>query len=119
MTKTINLLIDHGVLLNASVGSRDIGLRLIIIVIGNKIVNRVIGKKIFILLCELGSQSFIMSNNQSWLLVISNDVRHRESFARSRDTKKGLVFETALKTSRKRGDRRRLIAGGVEWVLEF
>jgi len=64
MSHLIDLLIDAGVLLNVSICLRDVGFRLVVIVIADKILYGVFGEKIFEFTIELSGQGFIGCHNK-------------------------------------------------------
>jgi hypothetical protein len=57
MAKLVNLLIDVGVFLDKRVRSRDIRLRLVIVVVGDKVFDGVPGKELLELGIELGGKT--------------------------------------------------------------
>jgi hypothetical protein len=42
----VDLLVDRGILLDIGVGARHIGFRLVVVVVGDEIFDRVVGKKL-------------------------------------------------------------------------
>src|SRR6266496_202391 len=61
--QTIDFLVDGCLLLNIDVGGRNVGFWLVIIVVGDKILDGVVRKERFKLLIELRGQSFVMSQD--------------------------------------------------------
>ena len=53
----VDLLVDRGILLDVGVGARDIGFRLVVIVIGDEIFHRVVGEEILELAVKLRGQA--------------------------------------------------------------
>ena len=78
----VDVLVDHGILLDEGVGLRDIGLRLVIVVIADKVLDRIVGEEALELVVELGGQRFVMGNDQSRPLDRRDDVGHRKGFPR-------------------------------------
>ncbi|CAG5146359.1 Uncharacterised protein [Streptococcus pneumoniae] len=76
MAKLVNLVIDRTILLNIGIARRDIGLWLVIIIVGYEILNCIFREKFLKLPIELTSQSFIVGNNQSWFIDFRNDLTH-------------------------------------------
>jgi len=62
--KLVNLVINHRLFFYICIRSRNISLRLVIIVIRNEIVNGIIRKKFPKFISELGSQGFIVGDDQ-------------------------------------------------------
>ena len=81
MAKPVDLLVDGAVLLNIGICGRDIGLWLVIVVIGNKILYRVVRKKLAELGAKLCGQRFIVRQHQRRAVGVRNNIRHRKSFA--------------------------------------
>ena len=54
--------------------------------------NGIFWKKFFEFLGELGSEGFIVGEDEGWPLTPSNNIGHRKSFPRSSDSKKGLIL---------------------------
>ena len=68
MAQLINLIVDGRVLLNVSVCGRDIGLGLVVVVVGDKILHRVLREELLKLTVELCCKGFIVGNNEGGLL---------------------------------------------------
>ena len=64
MAQLVDLVIDRRILLNIGIRRRHIRLRLIVIVIGNKVFYCIIRKKLLHLPIKLSRQSLIMGNDQ-------------------------------------------------------
>ena len=64
MTQAVDLLIDGGILFDVGIRVSDIGLRLIIVVVGNEILHRVIREKLPKLRTKLGSKGLVMGQHQ-------------------------------------------------------
>ena len=92
--QTVDFLIDLQVFLNVFVRRRDVGFRLIIVVIRHEIVHRVFGEKTLELAVELGSERLVVRQNERRLACALNDVRHGESFTRAGHTKQRLIRHT-------------------------
>ena len=76
MTKLINLVIDRAILFDISIAGRHIGLGLVVIIVGNEVFHRVIGEKLLELTIKLAGQRFIMGDNQSRLVDLSDNLTH-------------------------------------------
>src|SRR6185437_8566270 len=85
--------------------------RLIIIVIGNKITDRIIRKELPELAIQLVYQRFVMSEYKSWPLNILNDISHGKCFATSGNAQQRLIFFTGKYTLCKLLNCLRLVAG--------
>ena len=64
VAKLVDLFVDRGVFFDKGVGGRDIGFGLVIVVVGDKVLNGVLGKQLFELAVELGRQGFVVGEHQ-------------------------------------------------------
>ena len=64
MTQLVDLVVNRRVLFNVGISGRNIGFRLIIIVVGNKIFYSVFREKFLHFRIKLGCQCFIMGNDE-------------------------------------------------------
>ena len=92
MAKLVYLLINARVFLNVGIGLRNVGLRLVVVVVGNKIVNGALRKKLFKFLIKLGGQHFVGGYDQRGQIHLFNHRCHRKSFAGTGNAQKHLVF---------------------------
>ncbi|CUO44949.1 Uncharacterised protein [Flavonifractor plautii] len=99
----VDLLVHRRVLLNEGVGVGDIGLGLVVVVVGHKILYRVVGEKFLKLGAELGRQGLVVGQHQGGPLHRLDDLGHSEGLARTGDAKKGSVPPGGIK---KQGSRR-------------
>ena len=81
VAQLINLLIYVYLFLNIGISSGNIGLRLVVVIIADKVLYRIIWEKLFELGAELGSQCLVMANNQGRPLHPGNDIGHSEGLA--------------------------------------
>ncbi len=109
MAKLIDFLIYHRLLFDVRVGRRHIRFRLIIVVVGNKIVHRVLRKYFPELIAKLGGQGFVMSDDQGWLLRFVYNVCDSKSFSASGYAQKSLMAQTIIQTRNKLFNSFRLI----------
>ena len=87
----VDLLVDRGFLLDIGVGARDIGLGLIIIVVGDEIFDRVVGEEALELAVELRGERLVGRQDQRRALRRLDDFGHREGLARAGDAEQHLV----------------------------
>ena len=118
MAHPVDLFVDQRIFLNVGVTRWDVGLRLIIIVIANKVVNRIVREQFLKFAIELGGQGFVGCQNQCWPAGLSDQVGHRESFSRAGDAEKYLMAITPLETLAELLDRPRLVTRGSKVTLE-
>ena len=106
----INLIVDGSVLFNVGIALRNVSLRLIIIIIGNKIFHRVIRKEGFQLAGKLRRQRFVVRYYQSRLAHAVDNLRNGIGFARARRTQQHLRVQPLLHALRQGFNRLRLVA---------
>ena len=97
MAQAINLFIDLGIFLDVGIRSRDIRFRLVVVEVTHEIVDRIVGKEMFELTVQLGSERFVVAKDQCWLLDVLNNICHRKRLAGSRHTEQCLFFDIMSK----------------------
>ena len=93
MPHLVNLLVNRRIFLNIRVGLQNIRLRLIIIIVTDKVFNGIMGKKIFKLPKELGCQGFVRGNHKGRSLNLCNDIGYREGLAGTGNSEEHLMAE--------------------------
>ena len=117
--QAVNFLVGGGILLDIGIRMGNIGLRLIIIVIGYKIFHGVIWKKLAEFLTQLGGQRLIVGKHQRGALDGLNDLGHGVGLARARYAHEHLLTEALLHTLGEGGNGLRLIACGAIFRYDF
>src|SRR5258706_10496818 len=97
---------------------RDIRLRLIVIVIGNEIGDRVIREEFLELSVQLRGKSLVVRHDQRRLLQFLNDRSNRESLASACSPEQNLMFHASADAFHKSVNGFGLIAHGNERCLE-
>ena len=110
----LDVLVDAAVLLDVEVARRDVGFRLVIVVIGDEVLDRVVREKLAHLRIELRRQRLVGCQHDRRRAGPGDQVGHREGLARSCDAKQRLEGQAIGQTLRQLGDRRRLIPCRVE-----
>ena len=90
MTKSIYFFVYCSLFLDITISFRNISFWLIIIIIRNKIMNRILRKKFFKLKRKLSSKSFVMCNYKCWFLNFLNNICHCKCFSTSSNSPKSL-----------------------------
>ena len=85
VAQPVDLLVDAGVLLNEGVRVGDICLRLIIVVVGDEILDSIVREKLLELRTELGGQRFVVRQHQRRTLHPFDDLGHGEGLAAAGD----------------------------------
>ena len=92
----VDLLVDRGFLLDIGVGARDVGFRLVVVVIGDEILHRVVGEEAPELAVELRRQRLVRREDQRRALRRLDHLRHGEGLARAGDAEQHLRAVVAL-----------------------
>ncbi len=71
MAHAVDLFVDGGILLDIGVGARDIGFRLVVVVIGDEILDRVLREEVLHLRVELGRQRLVRREDEGRALQVS------------------------------------------------
>ncbi len=80
-THLLDMVIDRGVFLDIRVGRRDVGFGLVVIVVGDEILNGVVRKELAHFAVELGGQCLVMGQHERRPLQSIDDVGHGERLA--------------------------------------
>ena len=113
MAQTVDLIIDGRVLLNIGIAGGNIRLRLIIIIVADKVLNRAVGKEGAELAAQLRRQCLIVRDDQGGPLHFFDHRGHRKGLARAGHAKQGLRPQPLVKPLRQSLNRLRLIALGL------
>ena len=81
----LDFIISAGIFFDERVGARNVRLRLVIIEVADKVLNRIVREKTLELGVQLGGERFVVRNDQRGFVDVSDDIRHRERLARTRD----------------------------------
>ena len=87
----LNVLIDGGVFFDKGIGRRYVGLRLVVIVVGDEVLHCVIGEELLELAIELRRQGLVMGHDDGWPLDLLNHIGNGESLARTGYPEQGLM----------------------------
>ncbi len=114
----VDLLVDRRILLDIGVGARDIRFRLVVVVIGDEILDRIVGEEALELAVELGGQRLVGGEDQGRTLRLLDHLSHGEGLARAGDAEQYLIALTGIDLGHKLGNRGRLVAFRLEFRLE-
>src|SRR5581483_5975503 len=81
VTQALDLIVDRGVLLDIRVGLRNVGLRLVVVVVADEVLDGVLGKELPKLVGELRRERLVRGHHERRLLHALDDVRDRERLA--------------------------------------
>src|SRR4030095_10151489 len=116
--QSINFVVDGCLFLNVDVRSRNIGFWLVIIVVGNKILDGIVRKERFEFLKELCRESFVVRENKCGSLRSLNHACNCESLATAGYPQQHLILRSVIKTAYKSVDRLWLVAFGLVFRLK-
>ena len=111
----VDLLVDRRFLLDIGVGARDVGLRLVIVVVGDEVLDRVVGEEALELAVELRRQRLVGGEDQRRALRRLDHLGHGEGLARAGDAEQHLVALVSDDSLDQFVDRVRLVALGLEF----
>ena len=115
MAHAVDLLVDRGFLFYVGVGARDIGLGLVIIVVGDEILHRVVREEALELAIELRRESLVGRQDQRRALRRLDDLRHGEGLAGAGDAEQHLIALVRRDALDELPDRLGLVALGLEF----
>ena len=75
------LLIDLGGLSDEDIPDRKVGLKLVVVVIGDEVLNGILREELAQLVAVLCRQGFVVGNNQGLTSGLGDNVVHHESLA--------------------------------------
>ena len=109
-TEALEVLIDGGILLDVGIGLGDVGLGLIVVVVGDEVLDGVVGEEGLELGVELRGEGLVVRNDQRGAAVTGDDVGHRKGFAAAGHPPQNLARGAALKATHQRLNRLGLVA---------
>ena len=90
------MVVNRRIFLYIDIRRGNIGLWLIVVVIGYEVLDRIFGEKLFKLTVELRRKRLVGGHNQRWPLHVFDDIGHSKSFARSGDSEQGLRMQAVF-----------------------
>ena len=115
----LDVLVDRAVLLDVEVARGNVGLRLVVIVVGDEVLDGVVREELAELAVELRGERLVGCEHQRRPAGAGDDVGHRVGLAGARDAEQRLEREAVLEALDQLGDRLRLVAGGREGLVEL
>jgi hypothetical protein len=114
VAQPIDLLVDGRVLLDVEVLGGDVGLGLVVVVVGDEVLDRVVGEEGAELVAQLGGQRLVVGEHERGLLDALDDPRHRHRLARAGGAQQGDEGLSGADALGDAVDRLGLIGGGGE-----
>ncbi len=109
-TQALDLFVNGGVLFDVSIGTGDVGFRLVVIEVADEVLDRVARETLFELRVKLRGQRFVVRNDQGRPIDLPNDIRHCECLAGAGHAKQSLMPIAHLERLRQFGNRLPLVA---------
>ena len=117
--EAVDLLVDRRVLLDVEVARRDVRLGLVVVVVGDEVLDRVVGEERAELVAELGGERLVVRQHERRALQLLDDAGHRHRLAGAGRAEQRREAIAARDGSRDLPDRLGLIGGRREDVLEL
>ena len=114
-----DVLVDRCVLLDVGVGGRHVGFGLVVVVIGNEVLDPVLRKEIPKLAVELCGQRLVGRQHQRRALLPGHDAGQRIGLAGTGHAQQRLARQTGFESLAKPVHGLRLVAGQLEIGLQF
>ena len=117
----LDLVVDRKVLCDVGVRGRELGFGLVVVVVGDEILDGVLRKEVLEFAVELGCEGLVVAQHQCRPVQLGDDVGHRECLARPRDTQQRVVLRSVADRADQLRDRLRLVAhrGVVRYEFEI
>ena len=110
----VDLLVDLRVFFNVGVGARNIGFRLVVVVVADEVFDRVVGEEALHLSVELRRQRLVRRQDQGRALQLLDHLGHGEGLAGTGHAEQHLVPFLRPQPCNQLLDRGRLVAVGLE-----
>ena len=107
----VDLVVDRRFLLDVRVGRRDVGFRLVVVVVADEVLDGVLGKEAPELLIELRGQRLVVGHHERRTVHLGDALRHGERLARPGHAEQDLRLVAAVQPLDELLDGPPLIAG--------
>ncbi len=114
VAEPVDLVVDRRVLLDVGVARGDVRLGLVVVVVGDEVLDPVVGEELAELVGQLGRQALVGRQDQRRPLHLLDGPGHRRRLARAGDPQQRLEPLAAVDALGQALDRRRLVAGRLE-----
>ncbi len=110
----LDVLVDRRVLFDVEIGRGHVRFGLVVVVVGDEVLDRVVGQELLEFAVELSGQRLVVGKDQRWLPVVGDGMGQRHGLAGPGDAEQGLVLVATNEAGGQRRDGRGLIAGRSE-----
>ena len=90
----VELVVDGGFFFDVEVAGGDVGLGLVVVVVGDEVLDGVVGEELFELVIELGGEGLVVGEDEGGAVGLLDDLGHGEGLAGAGDAEQDLVFST-------------------------
>ena len=111
MAQTVDVVVPRGVLLDVEVGLGHVRLGLVVVVVGDEVLDRVVGEELAELVAELRGKRLVVRDHERGPLDLLDDPRHGRGLAGAGRPEQRLVALAGAEPFGESCDRRRLISG--------
>ena len=111
MAQPVDVVVPGRVLLDVEVGLRDVRLGLVVVVVGDEVLDRVRREELAELVAELRGERLVVRDHERRALQLLDDPGHRRRLAGAGGAEQRLVALARLEGARDLLDRPRLVAG--------
>src|SRR5215218_3647771 len=111
VSKPIYVLVDLGVLLDEGVRARDVGLGLVVVVVGDEVLDGVVREELGEFAGELGGERLVVRDDERGTAGLLDDAGHRVGLAGTGDAEQGLGTHPGIQTGGELLYGLRLVAG--------
>ncbi len=94
--QALDLVVDRGLFLDVGIGGRDVSLRLVVVVIGDEVLDGVGGEEAAELLVELRRQRLVVREHQGRAVHLLDELGDGEGLARAGDAEQYLFLDALL-----------------------
>ena len=109
-----DMLIDRRIFLDKGIRGWHVGFRLVVVVIGNKILYGVVGEELFELAVELCREGFIVGHHDDGALHLLHHLGNGKGLAGAGNPQQGLVQQTVVEPLDQAGNGGGLIPGWLK-----
>ena len=114
MAHLVDLFVDGRVLLNIGIALGNVGLGLVVVVVADKIADRVVGEEFGELAVQLGGKRLVGGDDEGRPVCPSDDMSHRKGLARAGDAEQDLMPAALVEACKQILNRLRLVALGLK-----
>jgi len=114
VAQAVDLLVYRHLLVDERVRLLDVRLRLVVVVVGDEVLDGVVRIQLAELLVQLGRERLVVRENEGGLVQLLGDPRDGVRLPRAGDAEQRLLFRARLEPLDELLDRLRLVARGLE-----